>query len=43
MEINAGSFDTENAVQPTYETWTCRREHWLPAIPLERSYERDRT
>jgi hypothetical protein len=27
---------------PTYESWTVRREGWLPPFPLARHYERDR-
>lgn len=27
---------------PTYESWTVRRESWLPQFPLKRRYERDR-
>jgi hypothetical protein len=43
IEISAGSFDAENVVQPTYETWICRREKWLPIFPVEHRHERDRT
>jgi hypothetical protein len=43
IEVNAGTFDSDNVVRPTYETWVCRRERWLPAFPVEHRYERDRT
>jgi hypothetical protein len=42
VEVNAGALDSDNSVRPTYETWVCRRERWLPAFPVEQSYERDR-
>jgi hypothetical protein len=42
IEVNAGVLDADNLVRPTYETWVCRREGWLPAFPLEHRYERDR-
>jgi hypothetical protein len=42
IEVNAGVLDSDNLVRPTYETWVCRRERWLPAFPLEHRYERDR-
>ena len=41
IEINAGAFDRENMVQPTYESWVCRREKWLPEFPVDHSYEHD--
>jgi hypothetical protein len=42
IEINAGALDSDNIVRPTYETWVCRRERWLPAFPVDHRYERDR-
>lgn len=42
VEINLGSLDTPDQLTPTYESWTLRRESWLPAFALSRSYERDR-
>jgi hypothetical protein len=42
IEVNAGAFDQDNMVRPTYETWTCRRERWLPQFPVEHRYVRDR-
>lgn len=42
IEVNLGSFDSPNLFTPTYELWTIRREHWLPAFPRMNLYERDR-
>jgi hypothetical protein len=42
IEVNLGSLDAPDQLQPSYECWTVRRESWLPAFPLERRYERDR-
>lgn len=43
IEIHLGALDAPDQLTPTYECWTIRREAWLPAFPLERRYERDRT
>jgi hypothetical protein len=42
IEVNVAAMDSHNQVRPTYETWTCRRERWLPELPLEERFERDR-
>lgn len=42
VEVNLGSLDAPDQLQPTYELWTVRRESWLPPFPLLRHYERDR-
>jgi hypothetical protein len=42
IEVNLGSLDAPDQLMPTYESWTVRRESWLPAFPLTRHYERDR-
>lgn len=42
IEVNLGSLDATDQLQPTYELWTVRRESWLPPFPLARRYERDR-
>lgn len=42
IEVGLGSLDSPNQLKPTYESWTIRREAWLPAFPLQRRYERDR-
>lgn len=42
IEVNAGALDGDNLLRPTYETWVCRRERWLPDFPVDHRYERDR-
>ena len=42
VEVHLGALDAPDQFTPTYENWTIRREGWLPAFPLARSYERDR-
>ncbi len=42
IEINLGCLDGPDQLTPTYESWTVRRESWLPAFPLARSYLGDR-
>ena len=42
IEINLGSLDAPDQFRPTYESWTVRREHWLPPFPLAHHYDRDR-
>ncbi|MDS1134794.1 GFA family protein [Nitratireductor indicus] len=42
IEVNLGSLDAPDLFMPTYESWTIRRESWLPPFPLARRYERDR-
>lgn len=42
IEVNLGSLDAPDQLQPTYELWTVRRESWLPAFPLARHYPHDR-
>ena len=42
VEINLGSLDAPDQLQPTYELWTVRRESWLAAFPVRHRYERDR-
>ncbi|VVM38113.1 hypothetical protein PS645_00128 [Pseudomonas fluorescens] len=41
-EINLGCLDAPDQLTPTYESWTVRRESWLPAFSLVRSYPGDR-
>ena len=41
IEIHLGSLDAPDRFRPTYELWTRRREAWLPAFPVSRSYDRD--
>ena len=42
VEVNVGSLDEPNQFTPTYELWTIRREAWIPPLPFERHYARDR-
>lgn len=42
IEINLGALDVPDQFMPTYESWTIRRESWLPPFPWERHYPRDR-
>lgn len=42
VEINLGILETPDQLMPTYESWTVRRESWLPPFPLSRAYEHDR-
>ena len=42
IEVNLGSLDALDQLQPTYELWAIRREAWLPAFPLAERHERDR-
>ena len=42
VNVNLGSLDAIDRLQPTYELWTIRRESWLPPFPVARRYERDR-
>jgi hypothetical protein len=34
--------DAPDQLMPTYESWTIRRESWLPPFPLMKRYDRDR-
>lgn len=42
IEVSLGCLDEPNRLVPTYESWTVRREAWLPPFPLGRRYARDR-
>ena len=42
IEVNLGSLDAPDLLTPTYESWTVRRESWLPPFPLKRRYARNR-
>ena len=42
IEVNLGSLDAPDQLVPTYESWTIRRESWLPPFPLARHYRRHR-
>jgi hypothetical protein len=42
IEVHLGSLDSPDQLIPTYESWTVRRESWLPPFPLEHHHDRDR-
>lgn len=42
VELPLGSLDEPNQLVPSYESWTIRREAWLPPFPATMHYERDR-
>ncbi|MGF1563594.1 MAG: GFA family protein [Geminicoccaceae bacterium] len=42
IEVHLGALDEANRLVPTYETWTIRREAWLPPLPLAQHYRCDR-
>lgn len=42
IEVHLGALDAPDQMMPAYESWTIRRESWLPPFPLKHSYERDR-
>lgn len=41
VEVSLGSFDEPGLMEPQYESWTVRREPWLPAL-LKPQNARDR-
>lgn len=42
IEVHLGALDSPDQMTPTYESWTTRREAWLPEFPLARRYDHDR-
>jgi hypothetical protein len=42
IEVNLGALDAPDQLMPTYESWTVRRESWLPPFPLAKHYHHDR-
>jgi hypothetical protein len=42
VEVHLGALDAPDRFVPTYETWTIRRESWLPPFPLAQRFPRDR-
>lgn len=42
IEVHLGTLDAPDQLMPTYETWTDRRESWLPSFPLKHRYARNR-
>ncbi len=41
IEVHLGTLDAPDQFIPGYESWTIRREAWLPPFPLAGHYERD--
>lgn len=42
IEVHLGVLDAADQLVPTYESWTVRREGWLPPFPHMKQYERGR-
>ena len=42
VEVNLGALDAIDQFKPAYESWTVRRETWLPEFPVGKRYEHDR-
>lgn len=42
VELHLGSFDEPDALLPTYELWTCRRESFLPEFQGLTRHNKDR-
>ena len=42
IELHLGAMDAPDLFQPDYESWTIRRESWLPAFPVAQHHPRDR-
>ncbi|MDA0703447.1 MAG: GFA family protein [Proteobacteria bacterium] len=41
FELHIGCLDAPDQLTPTYESWTFRREAWLPPFAVAKRYERD--
>jgi len=42
IEVHLGALDAPDQLVPTYESWTVRRESWLPAFGEMTRFERGR-
>jgi len=42
IEVHLGCLDTPDQLKPTYESWTVRRESWLPPFSQLKQYEHGR-
>ncbi len=42
IEVHLGTLDEPGHLVPTYESWTVRREPWLPVFPVAHRYARNR-
>jgi len=41
VEVHLGALDAPDQLTPTYESWTVRRQAWLPPFPVDHRYEDD--
>lgn len=41
IEVHLGALDSPDQLTPTYESWSIRRESWLPVFHLTTQYARD--
>jgi len=42
VEVHLGALDEPDQLVPTYESWTVRRESWLPPFSLAKRYDHGR-
>lgn len=42
IEVHLGTLDDPGQLTPSYESWTNRREPWLPPFPHLKLHQRDR-
>jgi hypothetical protein len=42
IEVHLGTLDAPGQLAPTYESWTVRREPWLPRFSFTKQYLRGR-
>ena len=42
VEVHLGTLDAPDVFTPEYESWTIRRESWLPPLPVQHHHARDR-
>ena len=42
VEVHLGTLDAPDQLLPTYESWTVRRESWLPPFSVASRYAHDR-
>jgi len=42
IEVHLGALDAPGQLEPSYESWTVRRDPWLPPFPHMTRYDHDR-
>lgn len=42
IDVHLGALDAPDQLLPSYESWTTRRESWLPPFPFKSHYQHDR-